>query len=70
MSLPLNPTEHRQMTRVCWLQKFSQGEGHNVWAIDDIQILTRLPENTVQNKDKVVQFNMNLQCGNNPDNNE
>lgn len=63
-------TDKQARARICWLQKFTGGEGYNVWALDNVEILPTYPEKSVLDKDKMTQFSMNLQCGNAPDKNE
>ena len=40
-----------------------------MWAIDNIQVLPPLPKLATDNRDKIIQFSMNLQCANSPDKN-
>ncbi|XP_052779173.1 reelin-like isoform X2 [Mya arenaria] len=70
VSVPLKPVERYEEARICWLQKYSGGQDKNVWAIDNVQVLPFMPEKSSTAKDKVAQFSLNLECGNNPHNNE
>ncbi|XP_070558262.1 reelin-like isoform X2 [Ptychodera flava] len=46
-------------TRFCLIQDEHKGENRHVWAIDELQLLPRLPRNV----NKYMQFSLNLECG-------
>ncbi|XP_077982491.1 reelin-like [Glandiceps talaboti] len=53
-----NDIQH-PLTRFCLIQHQHKGENRHVWAIDEFQLLPRLPRNI----NKYLQFSMNLECG-------
>ncbi|KAL4226959.1 hypothetical protein ACF0H5_014936 [Mactra antiquata] len=70
VSLPLSTSDKQPQARICWLQKYTGGQGQNVWALDNVQILPTYPEKSTSDKDKIMQFSMNLQCGKTQDKNQ
>ncbi|KAH3880980.1 hypothetical protein DPMN_004902 [Dreissena polymorpha] len=70
VSVPLKPIERHSSARICWVQKFSGGQGQNVWALDNVEILPYLPQSANTSKNKMAQFSLNLNCGNFADNND
>lgn len=70
VSILIGPLERKPLTKVCFLQKWNGGVGQDVWAIDHVQVLRNLPEHGQEEHDRVVQFYLNMQCGNNLENNQ
>ena len=66
LSVPINGFQRQTWSRICWLQKFHGGLNNDVWAIDGVQVLPHFPQRLEVNKNKVAQFSINLQCGNDP----
>ncbi|KAL5013759.1 hypothetical protein ScPMuIL_008029 [Solemya velum] len=70
VSIVIEPLERKPLAKVCFLQKSNGGVGQDVWAVDRVEVLRNLPEHGAQERDKVVQFSINMQCGSNLDNNQ
>ncbi|KAK3103287.1 hypothetical protein FSP39_018199 [Pinctada imbricata] len=64
ISIPINGYQRQTWSRICWLQKYHTGLNKDVWAIDGVQVLPHFPQRLEENKNKVSQFSLNLQCGN------
>ncbi|XP_060574508.1 reelin-like isoform X2 [Ruditapes philippinarum] len=70
VSIPLKQVDKYESGRICWLQKYTGGLDQYVWAIDNIQVLPDFPQKSDIDSDKMLQFSMNLRCGNNPEKNQ
>lgn len=63
ISLPINGHQRQSKARICWEQKHHRGVDLDVWAIDGVQVLPHFPRRS--GVTKMVQFDLNLNCGTN-----
>ncbi|XP_062590709.1 reelin-like [Saccostrea cucullata] len=63
ISVPINGNQRQSKARICWAQEHHRGVDLDVWAIDGVQVLPHFPRRSDVNK--MVQFDLNLNCGKN-----
>ena len=65
ISLDITPEARHPISRLCLAQKRHGGADMDIWLLDALKILPVLPSSS----SKYIQFNLNLQCGSNNQNN-
>ncbi|XP_050414411.2 reelin isoform X2 [Patella vulgata] len=63
VSMEISPFKNGPRARICWIQKTHRGAGRDVWAIDKVTVLPTIPTEMSPNRNQVIQFKINLQCG-------
>ncbi|XP_060065663.1 reelin-like [Ylistrum balloti] len=69
VSVPVEGTLRQKEVRFCWIQKFHNGGGQDVWAMDTVQVFPVTPQGLGRNRDKIVQFGINMGCATSPNSN-
>ncbi|GAB1600886.1 reelin [Argonauta hians] len=62
-SVIIKAENRRSVARICWEQKYYRNKNLDHWAIDKVQILPHMHSNYVNEKDKYIQFSLNMMCG-------
>ncbi|XP_021361182.1 reelin-like [Mizuhopecten yessoensis] len=69
MSVPVEGELRQMEVRFCWIQKFHNGGGQDVWAMDSVLVFPVTPQGFGRNRDKIVQFGINMGCATDPSSN-
>lgn len=62
ISLPVEDQLRQEQLRFCWIQKFHHGGGRDVWALDSVRVFPVTADGPGPNRDKIVQFGINMGC--------